>query len=679
MSSVGTDIPVPADQLEPLYNAIKRELTCPEEDPQIFGVDVEGNFNEFLPSREGRPPSCFEPIVPTKADPFDRADLMVQVQPTSFGSSENTLDFFPRNISGNPEAELTVPACCFSRPPSTVLDRTIFETNFAFFELGQILGVPGVPPPPTLYEGSGMPVEESVNAQTEVTQDNANHKDFIEMLRKFGLAITVALSNLFGVSAAGDPNAQEVVGTVTVSGPFPWVEVSGDLMDDGTFVADGRGTVAGFPDIAVSFAGTLTPGGIVGDYTMGAGGGLPQGEPIIYGVEGRLEEWDTFFDELSAVFLEAAEAAAGLNFEAPLGSVDWGAAMQSITGELLRTEAGLLYLDAEGAETMPGDGLRGVETALSELADAVAGSTLISREQTEADLRQAAAQFGEAAGLMDQVSALARVAPTGTTSQDIQQLLDSLRATAPLLDAVRVSALGNSFTTVSAAGYTGPVASASIVAGFGVTGAADGAAQMIPLPTSLGGVSIRVTDSEGADSAAEFFFSSNLQSNFLIPAGAALGDAVVTVFQGDQILATGSVRIEPIAPALFTANNNGMGVAAARFILVLPDNSQVEDFIFDPNLPVGSRTALPIDLSGEGELVFLVLFGTGIRGFTDEVTATVGGVAVPVPAALAHADLVGLDQANLGPIPPELIGAGEVEIILVVDGVAANAVTVRFL
>ena len=632
MSSVGTDIPVPADQLEPLYNAIKRELTCPEEDPQIFGVDVEGNFNEFLPSREGRPPSCFEPIVPTKADPFDRADLMVQVQPTSFGSSENTLDFFPRNISGNPKAELTVPACCFSRPPSTVLDRTIFETNFAFFELGQILGVPGVPPPPTLYEGSGMPVEESVNAQTEVTQDNANHKDFIEMLRKFGLAITVALSNLFGVSAAGDPNAQEVVGTVTVSGPFPWVEVSGDLMDDGTFVADGRGTVAGFPDIAVSFAGTLTPGGIVGDYTMGAEGGLPQ-----------------------------------------------GAAMQSITGELLRTEAGLLYLDAEGAETMPGDGLRGVETALSELADAVAGSTLISREQTEADLRQAAAQFGEAAGLMDQVSALARVAPTGTTSQDIQQLLDSLRATAPLLDAVRVSALGNSFTTVSAAGYTGPVASASIVAGFGVTGAADGAAQMIPLPTSLGGVSIRVTDSEGADSAAEFFFSSNLQSNFLIPAGAALGDAVVTVFQGDQILATGSVRIEPIAPALFTANNNGMGVAAARFILVLPDNSQVEDFIFDPNLPVGSRTALPIDLSGEGELVFLVLFGTGIRGFTDEVTATVGGVAVPVPAALAHADLVGLDQANLGPIPPELIGAGEVEIILVVDGVAANAVTVRFL
>ena len=339
-----------------------------------------------------------------------------------------------------------------------------------------------------MYEDAGMPVEESVNAQTEVKQDKAPHEEFIKMLRELGLAITVALSNLFGVSATGNPNAQELVGTVTVAGPFPWVEVTGDLMDDGTFVADGRGTVAGFPDIAVRLEGTLTPGGLVGDYTMGAEGGLPQGEPIIYSVEGRLEEWDTFFDELSAVFLEAAEAAAGVNFEAPLGGVDWGATMQSITGELLRTEAGLLYLDAEGAETMPGDGLRGVETALRELADAVAGSTLISREQTEANLRQAAMQFGVAAGLMDQVSALARVAPTGTTSQDIQQLLDSLQATAPLLDGVRVSALGNPFTTVSAAGYTGPVAPASIVAGFGVTGAADGAAQMIPLPTSLGGV-----------------------------------------------------------------------------------------------------------------------------------------------------------------------------------------------
>ncbi len=475
----------------PSFNVALTHLFCPDGDPVIYGARL--GFS----SHEGPHPTCVDPIVPTQADLEGRADLLVEVLRTGHQvgeGSEEPLYLFPGNVRGNPKAELTVQACCFGTaqfpgrsyspprgPSPEEIDRTLRI-------LTEDLGDSVILSPPPVYEDAGMPVEESVNAQTEVKQDKAPHEEFIKMLRELGLAITVALSNLFGVSATGNPNAQELVGTVTVAGPFPWVEVTGDLMDDGTFVADGRGTVAGFPDIAVRLEGTLTPGGLVGDYTMGAEGGLPQGEPIIYSVEGRLEEWDTFFDELSAVFLEAAEAAAGVNFEAPLGGVDWGATMQSITGELLRTEAGLLYLDAEGAETMPGDGLCGVETALRELADAVAGSTLISREQTEANLRQAAMQFGVAAGLMDQVSALARVAPTGTTSQDIQQLLDSLQATAPLLDGVRVSALGNPFTTVSAAGYTGPVAPASIVAGFGVTGAADGAAQMIPLPTSLGGV-----------------------------------------------------------------------------------------------------------------------------------------------------------------------------------------------
>ncbi len=520
-----------------------------------------------------------------------------------------------------------------------------------------------------------MPPVETVNATTEVKEDKPRHNDFVKMLRELGLSITVALSNLFGASQAGEPKAQELVGTVTVSGPFPWVEVTGDLMDDGTFTADGVGTVAGFPNIAVRLEGVLTPGGLTSDYTMGVNGGLPTGDPVIYSVEGRLEEWDTFWNDLSPVFLQAAEAAAGVNFEAPIGGVDWGAPMLNVAGELLRTEAGLLYLEAEGAETLPGDGLRNVETALSGLAGAVAGSTLISRTQTESNLRQAAMQFGVAAGLMDQISTLARMAPTGTASGEVQQLLDSLQATAPLLEAVRQSALGNPFATVSAADFTGPVAPESIVSGFGESGAAFEVAASVPLPTTLGGVSIRVTDSAGADSEATFFFSSSGQLNFLIPAGAALGDAVVTVFQGDQVLATGSVRIERVAPAIFTANASGTGVAAASFLRVAADNSRTQDLVFDPN----TLAAVPIDLAPEGDQVFLLLFGTGIRGFTGQMTATVGGVSVSVLGAVPQSQFEGLDQVNIGPIPGELIGAGEVDIILNLDGVPTNAVTVRFL
>jgi hypothetical protein len=74
---------------------------------------------------------------------------------------------------------------------------------------------------------------------------------------------------------------------INIRGPDPWVEVTGTLADDGSFTATGTGTVADFPDIAVTFEGTLTSDGLAGDYTMGAEGGLPTGQPITYRVEGQ--------------------------------------------------------------------------------------------------------------------------------------------------------------------------------------------------------------------------------------------------------------------------------------------------------------------------------------------------------------------------------------------------------
>jgi hypothetical protein len=81
-------------------------------------------------------------------------------------------------------------------------------------------------------------------------------------------------------------------GSITFKGPHPWVEVSGDYDEStGEFNAEGTGTVAGFPNIKVTFTGTFDGESISGEYTMGADGGLPQGEPIVYSVEGeRVEE-----------------------------------------------------------------------------------------------------------------------------------------------------------------------------------------------------------------------------------------------------------------------------------------------------------------------------------------------------------------------------------------------------
>ena len=101
-------------------------------------------------------------------------------------------------------------------------------------------------------------------------------------------------------------------GSVTVSGPAPWVEVTGELADDGSFSVSGRGTVAGFPNIAVTMQGSLTAAGLAADYTMGAEGSLPTGQAIIYRVEGQREQQPdedvTAVEEFVATFNSSFEA-----------------------------------------------------------------------------------------------------------------------------------------------------------------------------------------------------------------------------------------------------------------------------------------------------------------------------------------------------------------------------------
>lgn len=76
-------------------------------------------------------------------------------------------------------------------------------------------------------------------------------------------------------------------GSLIIEGDAPWVTVSGDVAADGSFALTGNGVVAGFPGIAVSFDGTLTPETIEGTWILGTEGGLPQGEPISFAATGE--------------------------------------------------------------------------------------------------------------------------------------------------------------------------------------------------------------------------------------------------------------------------------------------------------------------------------------------------------------------------------------------------------
>jgi len=150
------------------------------------------------------------------------------------------------------------------------------------------------------------------------------------------------------------------------------------------------------------------------------------------------------------------------------------------------------------------------------------------------------------------------------------------------------------------------------------------------------------------------------------------------VYRGPVLLVSGNTQISTVAPAIFSANSDGRGIAAALAVHVQPDGSQSWQYVFTPEAPVGSRTNTPIDLGPAGEAVYLVLFGTGIRGRSQlaAVQATVGGVPAAVEFAGAQGSFEGLDQVNVR-LPRESgVPRGEVEVTLIVDGQSANRVTV---
>jgi len=100
--------------------------------------------------------------------------------------------------------------------------------------------------------------------------------------------------------------------------------------------------------------------------------------------------------------------------------------------------------------------------------------------------------------------------------------------------------------------------------------------------------------------------------------------------------------------------------------------------VFQFNAGQGRFLPLPLDLGPEGDQVFLVLFGTGIRNRTSlgAVSVKIGGAEAQVTYAGPQGGFVGLDQINVL-VPRSLVGRGEVDVVLTADGRAANPVRVN--
>lgn len=224
--------------------------------------------------------------------------------------------------------------------------------------------------------------------------------------------------------------------------------------------------------------------------------------------------------------------------------------------------------------------------------------------------------------------------------------------------------------SVSAASFTPGSASEAIIAAFGANLAPSvQVAASTPLPTELAGVSVRVRDSAGVERLAPLFFVAPTQINYLVPANTAPGTAYVNLSGGTS----GVLEIASTAPGLFTANADGQSVAAAVVLRVRGDGSQSYEAV--ARLEGGRFVAAPIDLGPASDQVFLVLYGTGIRA-QRTISASLGGTASEVLFAGAVEGLAGLDQVNAR-VPRSLAGRGELDVVLLVDGRATNAVRVN--
>ncbi|MBS1812803.1 MAG: M36 family metallopeptidase [Acidobacteria bacterium] len=187
----------------------------------------------------------------------------------------------------------------------------------------------------------------------------------------------------------------------------------------------------------------------------------------------------------------------------------------------------------------------------------------------------------------------------------------------------------------------------------------------LPLPTDLAGTQVFVNGIP-----ASLLYVSPTQVNFILPPNLSAGPATIIVSNPKGNYAMGLSQVTPSAPAIFTADASGRGDAAAL--------ATIDGVNYLP-------APFPVTVNGKQNI--LALFGTGFRhasalspgdenGVAESIRVTIDGIEAPVLFAGAQGQYVGLDQINVA-FPASLqAGTRRVELILTLNGVEANRVTI---
>ena len=215
---------------------------------------------------------------------------------------------------------------------------------------------------------------------------------------------------------------------------------------------------------------------------------------------------------------------------------------------------------------------------------------------------------------------------------------------------------------VNAASFTAQLSPGALATIFGsnFTGTGVDAIAPLPLPASLGGVSVQVNGV-----AAPVLYASSGQINFQIPWETPTGSVTVAVGINGLTSTTVNVTIQAAAPGLFVQGSHAIVQNFPDFSLNSSSNpAKVGSTVIAYLTGAGDVTPKPADGAAAGS-------GSDLSTVTPTVTATIGGQAAPKVSAALTPGFVGLWQANI--VVPAGLTQGDVPLIVSVGGQSSNS------
>jgi uncharacterized protein (TIGR03437 family) len=215
---------------------------------------------------------------------------------------------------------------------------------------------------------------------------------------------------------------------------------------------------------------------------------------------------------------------------------------------------------------------------------------------------------------------------------------------------------------VNAASFTPQVSPGSLATIFGKNfmGTQLSAGASLPLPASLGGISVTVNGK-----TAPVLYVNTSQINFQIPWETSQGTAAIVVSSGGIKSAAVNVTVVAAAPGLFAQGSHAIVQNLPSFSLNSSGNpAKVGDMIVAYFTGGGAVSPTVADGAAAGADSKVV----------SSVTATIGGQNAPVSFAGLAPGFVGLWQANI--TVPTVATAGDYPLILSAEGQSSTAANV---